>query len=145
MLLSAAAMAQPASRPDLYGTWKLDAASSQWGPLAATQGAIFAGTLSIEKHHKTLHMALTVKFDHGDRTDEMDWRVDDKYHPVNGPASGEILAKWEGAVLVGERENTNSHDSIRFRASEDGSVLTETVHHKGSDGTWDSTLMWKKQ
>ena len=96
MLLSAAAIAQPATRPDLYGTWKLDAASSQWGALAPAQGAISAGTLSIEKHHKTLHMALTVKFDHGDRTDEMDWRVDDKYHPVSGPASGEILAKWQG-------------------------------------------------
>ncbi len=140
-----AAISQAATRPDLYGTWKLDTSASQWGAATPTEGPITNGTLTIQKHHKTLHMAVSVMFDHGDRTDEMDWRVDDKYHPVNGPASGEILAKWEGSTLVGEREMTGAHDSIRMKASPDGMLLTETIHHTGAGGTWDRTLIWKKQ
>lgn len=134
-------LAGAASRPDLYGTWQLQTATSKWGVESAP---ITSGTLTITKHHKTLHLAVSVVFDHGDRTDEMDWRVDDRYHPISGPASGEILARWDGDTLVGEREQPTGHDSYRLTASEGGAMLTERVHHTGPDGAWDRLLIWSR-
>jgi hypothetical protein len=131
-----------ASRPELYGSWKLETATSNWG---IASPALTSGTLTISKHHKTIHLAVTVVFDHGDRTDEMDWRVDDRYHPISGPATGEILAKWDGATLVGEREQPGSHETYRLTASNGGATLTETVHHKGTDGVWDRLLIWSRK
>ncbi|HCC57353.1 MAG TPA: hypothetical protein DEQ47_08820 [Solibacterales bacterium] len=142
LILSIVSGAAAATRPELYGTWQLQTATSKWGVESA---AITSGTLTITKHHKTIHMAVSVVFDHGDRTDEMDWRVDDRYHPISGPASGEIMAKWDGATLVGEREQPTGHESYRLTTSEGGSTLTERVHHTGPDGAWDRLLIWSKK
>ena len=131
-----------ASRPELYGTWQLETATSKWG---VESQPLSSGTLTISKHHKTIHMAVTVVFDHGDRTDEMDWRVDGRYHPIAGAASGEILAKWDDATLVGEREQPSGHETYRLTPSNGGMTLTETVHHKGPDGTWDRVLVWTRK
>ena len=142
LILSIVSGAAAATRHDLYGTWRLQTATSKWGVESA---AITSGTLTITKHHKTIHMAVSVVFDHGDRTDEMDWRVDDRYHPVSGPASGELMAKWDGATLVGEREQPAGHETFRLTTSEGGSTLTERVHHTGPDGAWDRLLIWSKK
>src|SRR5436309_1599069 len=147
LLLAALAMclawvAGAASRNELYGTWQLETAASKWG---IASPAINSGTLTISKHHKTVHMAVTVALDHVVHTDELDWLVDNRYHPIVGPAVGEILAKWDGDTLVGERELTGSHETYRLTVSNGGTTLTETVHHKGSDGIWDRVLIWSRQ
>jgi hypothetical protein len=142
--LTACLAVQPAfcEHPDLSGSWQLDVAASIFGGAPTPE----SGMLTISTGpHKLFHMALTVKgpSDKGmvERTTESDWKVDNKYHPVIGGESGEVLAKWDGTVLLGKRETSTGPEEIRIIADSGGATMTESI--QSAQGT--STLIWHRR
>lgn len=128
--------------PDLSGSWQLDVAASLFNGTPPPQAA----SMTIRTGpHKVLHFARVVK-DRGDnaaveRTIESDWKLDNKYHPVNGGESGEVLAKWDGSVLLGKRETSAGPEDIRLVLNAGGSSMTETI----ASPSGNSTLIWRRR
>jgi hypothetical protein len=138
--LAAAIFIHPAycEHPDLSGTWQLDVAASTVGAMPAPQsGVLIISTGS----HKMLHMAVTLKDSRTERTTERDMKIDNKYHPVVGDESGEILAKWDGSVLLGKRQTATGPEEIRLVSNPADGSLVETI--QSSLGT--TTLVWRKR
>ena len=138
--LAAAVLVQPAfcEHPDLSGSWQLDATASTMGPARQFDG----GMLTISTgSHKMLHMAVMLKGPHGDLTVERDFKLDNKYHPEVGDESGEVLAKWEGSVLLGIRQTDAGPEEIRLIPAADGQTLTESI--QSSQGL--VTRIWRRQ
>jgi hypothetical protein len=143
--LTACLAVQPAlcEHPDLSGSWQLDVAASIFGTAPTPE----SGMLTISTGpHKMFHMALTMKgpSDKGilERTTESDWKVDNRYHPVIGDGeSGEVLAKWDGPVLLGKRQTSAGPEEIRIIADSGGATMTETI--QSAQGT--KTLIWRRR
>ena len=123
--------------PDLSGAWQLDVAGSTFGPMARPDSAVL--TISTGSHKK-LHMEMTTRGPHEQRTMATDWKVDDRFHPVVGDESGAALAKWEGSALTGKRDVEGGFEEIRLMPSAGGAVLTEFI--QTSRGT--TTLVWRR-
>ena len=127
--------------PDLSGSWHLDVAASAFSGTPRPE----SGTMIITTGpHKLLHFALVMK-DRvtnatAERTIESDWKLDNKYHPVVGGESGEVLAKWDGSVLLGKRETSAGPEEIRLMLDAGRSSMTETIQSpKGN-----TTLIWRR-
>ena len=74
-------------------------------------------------------------------TQDSEWKIDDRYHPINGSGGGELLAKWENGVLVGKRQSKNGVEEISFRLAPGGEMLTESIE----TGANVITLIWRRQ
>ncbi len=135
-----------ADHESLRGTWQLDAAASNFSGAAASN---FSGTpppqsgvLAISNNpHKILHIAEFLKDADKERTVEMDWKLENRYHPVDGDGFGEVLARWDGSVLVGTRLTQAGMEETRFQLAPGGQTLTESIQ----SGTNITTLVWKRQ
>ncbi len=127
-----------ANHPELSGAWRLDVSASTFGSMPPVN----YGELRISASpHKILHIAVVTKGGNLERTVEDDWKIDDKYHPVDGPPSGEVLAKWEGSILLGKRRTDSGFEEIRFRLGPDGYSLTESIDASGKT----TTLIWRRE
>jgi hypothetical protein len=138
--LAAAFLIQPVfgEHPNLSGSWQLDVAASMFGAKPIPQ----SGYLNISTgRHKMLHMELVMRDAHGERTVDNDWKIDDKYHPIVGDESGEVLAKWDGSVLLGKHHTEGGMEEIRMVAGSDGFTLTESI--QSPSGT--TTLIWRRR
>jgi hypothetical protein len=126
-----------AGRPSLSGTWHLDLESSRFGNMPPVE----AGVLKISMaEHKLLHLAISTKSANTEKTEEDTWKIDDRYHPIDGPTSGEVLAKWEGSVLLGKKQTVAGVKEIRFRLEPDNETLTESI----VSGSSVTTLIWRR-
>ena len=126
-----------AGRPSFSGTWHLDPAASRFGNMPPIE----AGVLTISMPgHKMLHLALSTKNANSEKTIEDTWRIDDRYHPIDGPTSGEVLAKWEGSILLGKKQTVAGLEEIRFRLGPDSESLTESI----DTGNSITTLIWRR-
>ena len=85
------------------------------------------------------HIVVSTKGSHQERTVESEWKVDDRYHPVEGDSSGEVLAKWEGAVLIGRRVTETGIEETRFTLEPGSATLTESIQF-GANVT---ILVWR--
>jgi len=127
-----------AERPAIAGTWQLDVNESRFGNMPHP----VYGLLTIANgSHKVLHIAMTTKGPDSEHTVESDWKVDDRYHPVDGSGSGELLAKWDGAILVGKKLAGDTTEEIRFRLGPGNETLTESIQ----SGTNVTTLIWHRR
>ena len=140
IILAAMVFVLPAfcEHQEFLGTWQLDAAKSTFGPMAPFDSAVL--TVDIGSH-KRLHMQVVAKGSHLERTVDMDWKVDDRFHPVVGDEPGALLAKWEGSALVGTRDTEGGMETIRMMPSPDGTSLVETI--QSSRGL--TTLFWRRR
>lgn len=138
--LAAMVFALPAicEHQELLGGWQLDVGKSTFGPMTQFDSAILT---IINESHKKLHMQVVAKDPHLQRTVEMEWKVDDRFHPVVGDDPGALLAKWEGSALVGTRDTENGVETIRMMPSPDGATLTEVI--QSSRGL--TTLFWRRR
>jgi hypothetical protein len=127
-----------AEHPELSGTWQLDVAASSFGAMPSPQSGVLAISTG---PHKIFHMATFFQSPDKERTIETDWKIDNRYHPVEGAASGEVLAKWDGSMLIGRRLTEGGIEETRFRLGPGGDSLTETIQ----SGTNVSTLTWRRR
>jgi hypothetical protein len=126
-----------AEHPAITGVWQLDLAASNFGNMPPLSSATLTITSS---PHKTLHVMEVIVAPRQERTVESEWRIDDHYHPVDG-SGGEILAKWQGDVLIGKRVTDSGTQETRFRLGPGGESLTESIE----SGTNVTTLIWRRQ
>ena len=127
-----------ADHAELTGTWQLDVAESSFGAMPSPG----SGVLSIStSSHKTLHIVEFLHSPSSERTVESDWKIDDKYHPVEGAGPGEVLAKWDGSMLVGRKLTEAGIEETRFSLGPDGVTLTESIQ----SGANAATLVWRRQ
>jgi hypothetical protein len=127
-----------AEHPVITGVWQLDVGASNFGNMAPLSSAVLTITNS---PHKTIHVMEVILQPHQQRTLESEWRVDDHYHPIDGSSSGEILAKWQGDMLVGKHQTDRGMEETRFGLAPGGQSLTETI----VSGTNVTTLVWRRQ
>jgi hypothetical protein len=127
-----------AEHPALTGVWQLDVAASAFGAMPPLSSAVL--TISTNPH-KILHVMVVTQSPHQQRTEDSEWKIDDHYHPVDGSSSGEVLAKWQGDVLVGKRLTDGRMEETRFHLGPGGERLTESIE----SGTNMTTLIWRRQ
>ena len=126
-----------AEHPELTGTWRLDVAGSRFGAMPP----LVSGVLTISTgSHKIMNITVSTKGQHLERTVETQWKIDDRYHPIDGDTSGEVLAKWEGSILTGKHLTEAGVEEIRFRREPDARTLTETIESAGNL----TTLVWRR-
>lgn len=128
-----------ADHPDLTGRWQLDAAASDFaGTPPATSGQM---TIT-SSPHKILHFNVSTQGAISKVTQESEWRIGDRYHPVIGGEGGELMAKWDNGILVGRRQLKNRVEEIRFRLAPGGESLTESI---GTPNGTVLTLIWRRE
>lgn len=127
-----------AEHPLLSGNWKLDLAASDFGNAPAPTSGQLAISASA---HKTIHVTQSLQGAHDQRTEESEWKIDDHYHPIQGNGGGELLAKWEGQVLIGKRQMKTGVEEIRFSLAPGGESLTESIESGGNV----TTLIWHRE
>ncbi len=100
-----------------------------------------SGVLAITTSpHNTIHITLSTKGPRQERTVESEWKIDDRYHPVND-GEGEVLAKWDGSTLIGKRRTETGVEETRFHLGPGGEEMTEWIQ----SGTSVITLIWRRQ
>lgn len=128
--LLAAVLAGPsvaaAQVPDLSGTWVLQAAKSDFGPMPAPTSR----TDVFEHKEPSLKVKRTIENAQGATSADLVYAIDGKPWKNSTP-NGEISStlKWDGAVLVVESTvNTPQGEAVlvdRFSLSSDGKTLTQ--------------------
>lgn len=88
-----------------------------------------------------LHMEVMLKGPRGEQTVARDFKLDNRYHPEVGDESGELLAKWDGSVLVGIRQTDAGPEETRLIPGADGLTLTQSI--QSDQGL--ITRIWRRQ
>ena len=151
LALSAAAQDKPNTpatvKPNYSGTWKLNLAKSDYGPVPAPESQVS----TIE--HKEPSIKITVEQKGGARGDSkfiLDLTTDNKEVAATPESMGsKSAARWEGDVLV-IKTNTQYQGSpitieSKYTLSKDGKTLTIAAHIVGSFGEVDTTAVYDKQ
>jgi hypothetical protein len=134
--------------PNLSGTWKLNAAKSDFGqiPPPASQ------TNTIEDSEPSVKIAIDQKGGMmGDTAYTVSLSTDGKEttFPGMGGAPVTCTSHWDGAALVVNSKTSFQGADItikdNYTLSADGKALTETTHIESGMGNFDETLLYDKQ
>ena len=129
-------------KPNFSGTWHLNKAKSNYGPVAAPN------TMERRIVHEDpiLKVNIVQANDEGERTLEQVYRTDGS-ESVNKVGNKEITskAKWDGQVLVISSERGDFAQNERWTLSEDGQVLTLVNRIKSPKGNFEVTVVMDKQ
>lgn len=122
--LALAAMAQD-GKPNFSGTWELQVAKSDFGPLPAPQGQ----TNAIEHKDPKLKITATAKTDQGDRTTVRNFTTDGEENTNQlGNATMKSRTRWVEKELVidatFEAQGNKVQIKDRWQLSDDGKTLT---------------------
>lgn len=127
LMMMAAAMA--ADKPDFTGTWKLDAAKSDFGQMPAPEKM----ERVIDHKDPSIKIKTTQSTPNGDRTTDTAYTLDGKEQKQESPR-GVIMytPKWEGSIVVIDSKRTMNVQGQtveitgveRWSLSEDGKTMT---------------------
>src|SRR5450759_3247436 len=140
-------VAVAADRPNFSGSWKLNNAKSDFGPMPQ-------GPEKFERKvdHKDPEMKVTTtqSMQGNERTTDTAYTIDGKEHDVQmGPVSAKITANWREAVLevVAKREiQGNAITSTeKWSLSADGKVLTVDSNISAPQGEFAMKFVLDKQ
>ena len=129
-----------ADRPDFSGVWQLDPQASKF----SSQPVPTSGTISVHQDGKKVRISESYVYPRGEKSKAYEWRTDNRYHPVDAPEGagmGQVIARWDGDSLAGDRKTGTGSESIRFMLS-DANTLTQTV--QDSSG-FNSTVVWRRR
>lgn len=137
----AIATAAPA-KPNFSGTWRLNKAKSNYGPVSAPKRM----ERKIVHADPILKMIIVQANDEGEKTLDQEYRTDGS-ESVNKVGSREITstAKWDGQVLVISSERGDFAQSERWTLSDDGKVLKLVNRIKSNKGNFEVTVVMDKQ
>lgn len=142
-VLAALAIATAATaKPNFSGTWLLNKAKSNYGPVSAPKRM----ERKIVHEDPTLKMIIVQANDEGEKTLEQEYRTDGS-ESVNKVGNREITstAKWDGQVLVISSERGDFAQSERWALSDDGKVLTVVNRIKSHEGNFEVTVGMDEQ
>ena len=129
-------------KPNFSGTWRLDKAKSNYGPVSPPNRM----ERKIVHEDPMLKMIIVQANDEGERTLEQVYRTDGS-ESVNKVGNREVTstAKWDGPVLVISSERGDFAQSERWTLSEDGQVLTLVNRIKSPKGNFEVTVVMDKE
>lgn len=141
--LSAAAYA----KPNFAGTWKLDSANSDFGPMPGPSSM----TRVIQHEEPSIQIKTTQVGQRGELTTELKYTTDGK-DSINKTQMGEVKsnAVWEGDILVVKYKiNSPQAGEIdiedRWALTNEGKGSTVTSKIKGSFGEVERKLVFTKE
>ncbi len=146
--VAALAVAIPAAQaaPNLSGTWKLNAAKSDYGPIPPPDKM----DRKITHEDPSLKMTTTQTGQQGEITTELAYTTDGK-PSTNKTPRGEVTgtAKWDGDVLVIDSkrkiQDMDISSNERWSVSEDGKTLTITTKLNTPQGDFEVKQVLEKQ
>lgn len=142
-LFNIAAFAQ---KPNFSGSWKLNVAKSDFGPLPAPESR----TDVIEHSDPNLKDAVVAQSAQGKQEFTANYSTDGKEVSNKlGPREVKSTATWEGNNLVMNSKTSFNDNEITVKStwtlSEDGKTLTQNVHFTSPMGEADQKLVYEKQ
>jgi hypothetical protein len=145
-ILTSLAVALAAAPPNFSGSWKMNPAKSDFGPMPAPLQA------SSKIDHQEPHLKLvgTEVREEGERTFEMSISTDGAETTNQiGPLTLKTKARWEGsALLVDSKATTDDGDLVikdQWSLSEDGKTLTVVRNISGPRGEMTVKVVQDKQ
>ncbi|MBZ5501711.1 MAG: hypothetical protein LAN59_05620 [Acidobacteriia bacterium] len=144
---AAAAPAASASRPNLTGSWKLNAAKSNFG----TMGAPDSGVETIVDNEPSVKVTVDQKGGMmGDVNYTESISTDGKETTWAGMGGAEVkgTGHWDGATLVVNAKTSFQGSDVTikdtYKVSDDGKSLTVATHAETSMGNFDATAVFDK-
>ena len=140
--LSLAHLVQAQSKPDVSGTWKMNAEKSKF-----ERGGPKAITIKFDQQGSTLNEALTLTNDRGERTVNFTYSLEGKesLQQLEGRPIKTIV-KWEGESLVIEFKNDEGFNFLRkVTVSSDGKTMTIDVKQSSPNGVANDIVVLEKQ
>ncbi len=142
-----AAPAAPASRPNLSGSWKLNAAKSNFGAMGAPE----SGMETIVDNEPSLKVTVDQKGGMmGDVNYTESISTDGKETTWAGMGGTEVkgAGHWDAATLVVNAKTSFQGSDVTikdtYKLSDDGKTLTVASHAETSMGNFDSTAVFDK-
>lgn len=145
-LVCSLVLAQAQSKPNFSGTWKVNNAKSDFGPMPAPQSS----TSKIDHKEPSLKIATTWVGDQGELTFESAYTTDGK-ESTNSFRNMEFKSKatWEGSTLLiaskGSADSGEFTMKDKWSLSEDGKTFTVVRAFSGPMGEATQTLIHEKQ
>jgi hypothetical protein len=148
LLLTFTAAAQ--SLPDFSGTWTLDAAKSDFGPMPPPDSIVMV----IDHKEPTLKMTVTQKSQMGDATNDSTYTTDgkdnvNKVRSAAGEQNFKSTTKWSGKVLATNRTIEAQGMSIgideTWDLSPDGKVMTINRTLNTPQGAFNTKMVLNKK
>lgn len=146
LLTLAAGLVQAQAKSDFSGTWKVDAAKSDFGPMPAPDSL----TEKIVHEDPSLKVNFVQVGGTGDATYDLAYTTDGK-ECVNHPGGNEFKTtlKWEGDDLVADTKGSFDGNDFtskdRWTLSEGGKTMTVQRHISTSMGDFDMKFVLAKQ
>jgi hypothetical protein len=151
-VLACAGFAQ--DKPNLNGTWKLDVAKSDFGPVPGPTSQ----TDTIEQNGRTIKISVSAEGEQGKQQFTITYVTDGKEvavaadapaaHPAPEVTMQTISSAWEGAVLVVHQKLTYGTEPVtgvsRYTLSPDGDVLTVNSDYASEMGDATRTFVFEK-
>ena len=130
------------SKPNVSGTWKMNAEKSKF-----ERGGPKNLTIKFEQQESTLRESLMITNDRGEQTLNFTYTLDGKesVQQVEGQDI-KASAKWEGSSLIIEFKNDQGFNFLRkIAVSADGKTMTASVQQTNPNGTVNDTVILEKQ
>ena len=146
LLTAAAGVVQAADKPNLSGTWKLDVAKSDFGPLPTPESQV--EKITHEDPSLKINVAQTGEM--GDLNFDLAYTTDGK-ECTNTIAGNEMksVLSWDGdALVIDSKGNFNGTDFTakdHWKLSDDGKTLTIDRHISSAMGDADQKMLMEKQ
>jgi hypothetical protein len=149
LLLAVTAAAQSAV-PNFSGTWSLDAAKSDFGPIPGPESIVMV----IDHKEPTLKVTVTQKGPQGETANDSTYTTDgkDNMNKLRSPAGDQDVkstSKWSGKILATTRTIEAQGMSIgiddAWELSADGKVMTINRQLKTPQGDFSTKIVLNKQ
>ncbi len=144
-LIAASAFAQ--GKTDFSGTWKLNVAKSDFGPIPTPDSR----TDVIEQTADGLKETVAQKGEQGDMAYTMNLKFDGSEVVNKGPGDRDFhnTAQWDGpALVVGSKfewDGNPIESKSHWTLSDDRNTLTQNVHASSSQGEIDLKYVFERQ
>ena len=149
LLLTLVAVAQGAA-PNFSGTWSLDAAKSDFGPIPGPESIVMV----IDHKEPALKVTVTQKGPQGETTNDSTYTTDgkDNMNKMRSPAGDQDVkstTKWNGKILATTRTIEAQGMSIgiddAWELSADGKVMTINRQLKTPQGDFSTKIVLNKK
>lgn len=149
LLLTVSALAQSAL-PNFSGTWSLDAAKSDFGPIPGPESIVMV----IDHKEPALKVSVTQKGPQGEATNDSTYTTDgkDNVNKMRSPAGDQDVkstTKWNGKILATTRTIEAQGMSIgiddAWELSADGKVMTINRQLKTPQGDFSTKIVLNKK
>jgi hypothetical protein len=143
LILPQALMAEAQNKPNVTGTWKMNAEKSKF-----ERGGPQAITIKFDQKDATLSEAMTITNQQGERTFNFTYSLDGKESSQKLESIDiKTTAKWEGEALQIDFKNDEQGFSFmrKITLSGDGKTMTIDVKQMNPNGSASDTLILDKQ